>query len=67
MSLIGNDLLVDELDSDEELDQKSNIKLVDQYSQEDQDTDAERQELMQKGLIIDVGNGMTLDLEFPPE
>mgnify|MGYP000945809929 CR=1 FL=1 len=65
--MIGNDLLVDELDSDEELDQKSNIKLVDQYSQEDQDTDAERQELMQKGLIIDVGNGMTLDLEFPPE
>ena len=40
--MIGNDLLVDELDSDEELDQKSNIKLVDQYSQEDQDTDAER-------------------------
>ena len=64
INLIGNKLLIDELDSDEEddkIEQTQMMQSINQYTDEGMDM------IEQEGMIIDMGDGEQLNLCFPPD
>jgi hypothetical protein len=67
VNLISNDLLADELETERDIAEGKNVReSIDRYSQED-DEELVREQMRQNGLILDLGDGTTLDLEFPQD